>query len=252
MLNPTLILDLDNTVIGDVTYQVLANLLCKKACKPSHIKKMYSEKTGVIRPGFTQFISTLRSKIPTIKIYIYTASKKEWALKEIKWIEQNCKIKLDRPILSRDDCLDINNKYYKSISKICKKIKNIDKNNLLIIDNNDLFIDNKDSFIKCPSYNYIYFIDLWKSIPMNTLDKPDVVAFINKLITENYMNPHNLKDISLNLEKSIKNLKWFHNKLIQINTINSKTDNFFEIINNIISNTDIQNINIIKNQYLKQ
>lgn len=251
MLNPTLILDLDNTIVGDVTYQVLANILCKKACKVSYIKKMYSEKSGVIRPGFTTLISTLRSKIPNIKIYIYTSSRKEWALKEIKWIEQNCKIKLDRPILSRDDCIDINNKCYKSISKISKKIKNIDKNNLLIIDNNDLFIDNKNNFIKCPSYNYIYFIDLWKAIPIATLDKPDVVTFINKLITEDYMNPYNIKDISLNLEKSIKNLKWFHNKLIKINTINCKNDDFFEIINNIIWNSDIQNLNIIKNQYLK-
>ena len=65
---PVLILDLDNTIIGNITYQLLAHSLCNKACKNSTlVTNCYDEKHGVIRPSFCYFIATIRNKIPDIK-----------------------------------------------------------------------------------------------------------------------------------------------------------------------------------------
>ena len=79
---PTLILDLDNTIIGNITYQLLAHTLCNKVKKNcGMVANCYNEKTGIIRPYFCKFIYTIREKFPDIKIYVYTASQKDWALR---------------------------------------------------------------------------------------------------------------------------------------------------------------------------
>ena len=179
-----LILDLDNTIIGNITYQLLLYNLCVKTCKSAISGNHYNEETHVIRYGFTNFINNLKKTIPDIKIYIYTASQKDWALKEIKWIEKNCNIKFNRPILTREDCLYLNNNYYKSIKNISKKIKNINNSDLLIIDNNDIFLDKKEKFLKCPSYNYINFIDLWENIPIKYSNNKNLNEWLLKLSNE--------------------------------------------------------------------
>ena len=246
---PVLILDLDNTIIGNITYQLLAHSLCNKACKNSTlVTNCYNEKSGVIRPGFCYFIATIRNKIPDIKIYVYTASQKDWALKEIKWIEKCCNLKFDRPVLTRDDCIEMNNSYYKSIKKISKKIKYIDRNDILIIDNNDVFIDYKESFIKCSDYNYIAFIDMWKLIPKTTLQKPEVSNFIEKLISEGYVNPYNIENLGENLEHSIRYVGWFYKKLNKINKINkrSNTDTFWKkMIKAVSASTTLKEVKLL-------
>jgi hypothetical protein len=248
---PTLILDLDNTIIGNITYQLLADTLCNKVKKSCPIiANCYNEKTGIIRPYFTKFIYIMREKFPDIKIYVYTASQKDWALKEIKWIEKCCNMRFDRPILNRDDCIEMNNSYYKSIKKISKKIKSIDENNILIIDNNDIFIDCKECFIKCPDYNYISFVDLWKILPKSMLDKQEVIIYTQKLIKEGYINPYNVDDLGNDLDKTLKYLKWFHKKISIINKLNKRNenDNFWLTLGKIAYSTN--NFNDIKMIYI--
>ena len=196
----------------------------------------------------------MRQKFPGIKIYVYTASQKEWALKEIKWIEKCCNLRFDRPILTRDDCIEINNSYVKSIQKINKRIKTIDKNNILIIDNNDVFLDCKDSFLKCPDYNYVSFVDLWKILPKSILNKEDILIYIQQLIKEGYVNPYNFDDIGDNLERSLKYLSWFHKKLSIIHKINkqSHNDSFWNNLSKIAYNVDnFNDIKMIYNQNIK-
>jgi hypothetical protein len=196
----------------------------------------------------------MREKFPGIKIYVYTASQKEWALKEIKWIEKCCNLRFDRPILTRDDCIEINNSYVKSIQKINKKIKTIDKNNILIIDNNDVFLDCKDSFLKCPDYNYVSFVDLWKILPKSILNKEDILIYMQKLIQEGYVNPYNFDDIGDNLEISLKYLSWFHKKLSIIHKINKRShnDSFWNNLSKIAYSVDnFNDIKMIYNQNIK-
>lgn len=247
---PTLILDLDNTIIGNITYQLLSHTLCSKVGKNCPlVANCYHEKSGIIRPNFCKFIYMIREKFPDIKVHVYTASQKDWALKEIKWIEKCCNLKFDRPILTREDCVEMNNSYFKSIKKISKRLKNIDTNNILIIDNNDVFIDCKESFIRCPDYNYMSFVDIWKVLPKQMLDKQEVLIFMQKLIKEGYVNPYNVDDIGDNIDQSLRYINWFHKKLTIVNKINRKsyTDTFWKTLIKIISDTN--HFNDIKKMY---
>ena len=243
-----LILDLDNTIIGNITYELLLYNLCVKTCKSAISGKHYNEETHIVRNGFTNFINNLKKTIPDIKIYVYTASQKDWALKEIKWIEKNCNIKFNRPILTREDCLYLNNNYYKSIKNISKKIKNINNCNLLIIDNNDIFLDKKENFLKCPSYNYINFIDLWENIPLKYSNNKNLNEWLLKLSNEGYIRPYLTNNYNKDIEKSIKNSEWKSKKLLNILKNNKKyiNDKWWIKLDNILLNYNIDKINDIK------
>jgi len=243
-----LILDLDNTIIGNITYELLLYNLCVKTCKSAISGNHYNEESHVIRYGFTNFINNLKKTIPDIKIYVYTASQKDWALKEIKWIEKNCNIKFNRPILTREDCLYLNNNYYKSIKNISKKIKNINNCNLLIIDNNDIFLDKKENFLKCPSYNYINFIDLWENIPIKYSNNKNLNEWLLKLSNEGYIRPYLTNNYNKDIEKSIKNSEWKSKKLLNILKNNKKyiNDKWWIKLDNILLNYNIDKINDIK------
>jgi len=88
-------------------------------------------------------------------IFVYTASEKTWANKEIAIIEKQNNIKFNRPIFTRDNCIiDKNGMIKKSVNKIIphllktmkvKKDYDISKK-LLIIDNNPTFVDLKIIF----------------------------------------------------------------------------------------------------------
>jgi hypothetical protein len=244
----TLILDLDNTIIGNIKYQLLLYNLYIKTGKSVIYEKSYNENTHIIRNGFTNFIKNIKEKIPNIKIYIYTASSKEWALKEIKWIETNCNIKFNRPIFTRDDCINNNNLYYKSIKKISKKVKTIEKSNLLIIDNSDVFLDKKENFIQCPSYNFIYFVDIFEKIPLKYKNDKEIMRWILELSNQGFTKPHIISDYSDKMSNSIKNSEWLYKKLINISKNNKKyiEDKWWIKINNIISNCDIKEVSDIK------
>jgi hypothetical protein len=122
---PILILDLDNTIIGDITYQALSYNLGERLKATENtltynrntinkiISLNYKKNTGIIRPNFIKFFNFIKLKIPNILIFIYTASTKEWANKEILWIEKNNKIKFNRPLFTRENCKLQNNLYNK-------------------------------------------------------------------------------------------------------------------------------------------
>jgi len=143
----------------------------------------------------------------------------------------------------------MNNYYYKSIKKISKRLKNIDTNNILIIDNNDVFIDCKESFIQCPDYNYMSFVDMWKVLPKQMLDKQEVLLFMQKLTKEGYVNPYNVDDIGDNIDQSLRYVNWFQKKLTVVNKINRKsyTDTFWKTLIKIT--LDVNNFNDILKIY---
>lgn len=227
--NGVLIIDLDNTILGNIHYLLLShNMLVNfnGGKNMKSIKKLYVENTGVIRKGFIKFIKDVRYRFHDVKIYIYTASMKGWANKQIKWIEQNNTIQFDRPIFCRDDCEIVDGIVCKSINKIKKRIKgNLD--NMLIIDNYDVFIDYKDCFLKCPTYNYIYFIDLWKYVSKDMFNDPEVLQFIKKSAIKNSMNP--ILPTAESVESKLKYHKWFVKKYASLYKNNHKhtQDNFW-------------------------
>lgn len=250
----SLIIDLDNTIIGNIVYQLLVHKTCKKVCKTTTVGDYYKEETGLIRAGFTEFINNIRFRLPDVKIFIYTASEKNWAMKEIKWIEKNCRIKFDRPIFTREDCIEIDGTYYKSVKKIYKRLRT-SSDKILIIDNSDIFVDNKDSFIKCPNYNYTVFVDIWQHISKQALNDKDCVNWIQKLAKQGYMNPHPSPHMyQISMFKCIQYHTWFAKKLSTILKNNKRyaQDTWWIHLNNIVLTYNLNNIHDIKKYLAKE
>tara|TARA_B110000858_G_scaffold196788_1_gene256466 strand:+ start:1234 stop:2052 length:819 start_codon:yes stop_codon:yes gene_type:complete len=261
------VLDLDGTIIGDCCFQAdLYNLqLIHKNNKIKQINsnilaKSYNNTSKLVRPHFLYFYKKIKNLYPKSHIYIYTASEKKWAYKEIEYIEKNLEIKFNRPIFTRDDCvLNSNNEYKKLIKKILPKIKKnlLEKDNiqdkLLIIDNNNTFVDYYNNFILCKTYNYIYFIDLWKNINFDYYKNSNLKNYIKKLINNNKISKYMyLDDISNNKKELI--YKWKYKKYKKINKQNNyeSNDDFFEKLTNEIINNKFKKYNSDTINYLKK
>lgn len=169
-----IIIDLDGTIIGDITPQIMSYELAK-ALKTANVKYTFdvSEfksklKNGLVRPYFETFIKSLTNRIPNVEFFVYTASEKSWAEFVIKNIEQAMDIKFNRPIFARNFCINQDRQYKKglqfifpSLLKCLKKKYGVTfskkdlANNILIIDNNNVYqTQEHKNLIVCPSYNY--------------------------------------------------------------------------------------------------
>jgi len=257
------ILDLDGTIIGDCSYQCeifnIQNILIRNKiqgindCNKS-LKQCYQSCSKLIRPDFKYFINNMRSIYPNSLFYIYTASEKSWALKEIAIIEKENNIKFNRPLFTREDCIKgSDGNLYKSVEKILpvilkksklnkvKNIKKLIKPNIFIIDNNPTFIDYTDNLLICPTYDYIKFNNLWDIIPNNYNTIKDLKNYISNLISEKKLYGNKgKKDIVLE-----KIHKWLYKKYKIINKINSKFENdtFWKDLTNIIIKNKIEVFN---------
>tara|TARA_B100001142_G_scaffold279748_1_gene290559 strand:+ start:71 stop:883 length:813 start_codon:yes stop_codon:yes gene_type:complete len=242
------VLDLDNTIIGNCTYQsdiyILHKFQMKYGIKTinNNLQESYKYNSKLIRPYFYYFYKKIKEKYPNSYIFIYTASENNWAKKEIGLIEKGLNIKFSRPIFTRNDCIiNSNGEYKKLISKILPKIKKITNNikeNLVIIDNNNTFVDYNSNFILCKSYEYIYFLDIWKNINKDFYKYTELTNYIVKLIKNNKLSKYyNMETIS---SKELEKIyKWKYKKYKKINKINKKylNDKFWKILtDNIISN----------------
>ena len=252
------ILDLDGTIIGNCTYQCdiynimelikrydKKNLNKYKTICEKYLNESYNDKSLLIRPHFFHFIQTMKKLYPNSYFYVYTASEKNWANKEISIIEKNNNFKFDRPLLTRDNCIiDREGNIKKSINKILplikKKIKFSNtydiKKHLLIIDNNPTFIDYKDNLLLCPTYNYVKFNNL-KDIVPEDITCVNIKNYIAKLskeqrICKNYNSTECMEKI----------YKWLYKKCKKINKFNSKyiNDNFWKDLVTLIKNHNIK------------
>jgi hypothetical protein len=252
------IIDLDGTIIGNCSYQCdIYNIMeliktydkknlnkYKILCEKS-LNESYNEKSLLIRPHFFHFIQAMKKLYPVSYFYVYTASEKKWANKEISIIEKNNNFKFDRPLLTRDNCIiDKDGSIKKSINKILPLIKkNIKfsstfdiKKHLLIIDNNPTFIDYNDNLLICPTYNYVKFNNLKDVVP-DDISCANIKNYISKLTKEqrmcrNYNNPECLEKI----------YKWLYKKCKKINKYNLRyvNDNFWKDLVILIKSHNIR------------
>ena len=255
------ILDLDGTIIGDCLYQCeifnIQNILIKNngkdTCNKS-LKECYKSCSKLIRPDFKYFMDKMKSFYPNSSFYIYTASEKTWAFKEIAIIEKENNIKFNRPIFTRNDCIKSSDgNLRKSVEKILpvilkknklskiQNIKTLIKSNIFIIDNNPTFIDYTDNLLICPTYDYIKFNNLWDIIPDNYFKIKELKNYISQLISEKKMHSKNdMKDTILE-----KVHRWLYKKYKVINKNNSKyiNDTFWKDLTNIIIKNNIKIFN---------
>lgn len=257
------IIDLDGTIIGDCSYQcdiyniqnIMKNKIkifrTDKAKCETILKNSYNKKSLLIRPYFNVFMTMIKKIYPQSYIFVYTASEKEWAIKEINIIEKENNIKFNRPIFTRDNCiLDKDGNIKKSVEKIMpmiKKTMKVNKNydiskRLLIIDNNPTFIDYHNNFLLCPSYNYIKFNNLWDGLSENYFKCSDLKKFIKKMTEARKM--HNIPH-TYNQEKQEKIYKWLYKKHKNINKYNSSyiNDTFWRDIIILIKYNNVKEFN---------
>lgn len=243
------ILDLDGTVIGDISQQVMLFdmleeiKLSKKQLDLEEFK--YKLSNGLIRPYLINFINDIKAHYINVEFFIYTASKKEWAEHLVKHIESTLNIKFNRPIFTRNDCLYINNEFKKSISKIKNRIFNtlkkkpelhlLDlkdlKDRIIMIDNSKVFLEHDYNIVYCPTYSFKY--------PEN------ILLIIKRSIFEKYTNDiFNVigKYVSgiPNTTSYLKFQKYYYSNYINdLNNIKKPEDKFWIYLRNLLINKNI-------------
>jgi hypothetical protein len=269
------VLDLDGTIIGDCSYQCdiyniqeiirrklvtnkqqlskmqLSAIARQKTLCDKSLNECYNTCSKLIRPFFGTFINKMKKIYPNSYFFVYTASEKSWAMKEIAIIEKQNKIKLNRPIFTRDHCIkDSSGNLQKSIKHILPAIikatkaqKNYDfKDTLLVIDNNPTFMDYKDNFLLCPTYNYIKFQNLWENIPLDYHKIDELKKFVSNLISSKKIYSKHNNTNSAILERIYK---WLYKKYKKVNKYNSafENDTFWKDLATIIEHNHIKIFN---------
>lgn len=261
------ILDLDGTIIGDCMYQVIlhnVDEISKKhkiKCSPSSaMMDSYGIDSKLIRPFFKYFITSIKKFYPNSHFFVYTASEKTWAQKEINMIEKTHSIKFNRPLFTREDCIiDSFGQYKKSVKKILPRIaksiriktENINKNNILVIDNNPVFIDFISNLLICPTYDCVQFCNVWDKISKQHTKIDEMEKYVSNLIATNkacFYDNSESSDCKILEQKH----KWLYKKYRKINSLNKryKKDVFWKKITNIIiergmTHFDSQNVNVL-------
>ena len=273
------LLDLDGTIIGDCSYQCdiyniqeiirkniilkntniqLVNLAKYKSQCDKNLEHCYNLQSKLLRPHFATFMSEMRKKFPNSYFFIYTASEKTWANKEILIIEKQNNIKFNRPIFTRDNCIkDSSGNIKKSVNKILPQLLKALKipktqmatatgtifgNNIIIIDNNPTFIDYTDHLLLCPTYDYLKFHNLWENIPLEYAKIGELKQFVSRLIASKKMYVKNNPANSIILEKLHK---WLYRKYKKVNKYNNKytNDTFWLNLTTLIKHHNITTFN---------
>ena len=179
------IIDLDGTMIGDITPQLLLQDI-KSTCKNVRFsnKDLFDRfDKGLLRPGIDTFIKHVKKMIPHIEFYVYTASDEQWANYVITNIEKHLSIRFNRPIFTRNHCFLVNGGMLKCFKHIMPFIqRSLQKkygkkfdvtNRVLLIDNTKVYQPNEQHMLlHCPTYE--------QSIPEN------IPAMFNEHTFEQY------------------------------------------------------------------
>jgi hypothetical protein len=243
------VIDLDGTIIGDCTYQTILynieNLLKKNNIKAKADKMLlesYKPSSRLIRPFFRYFIMTMKKLFPNSLFYVYTASEKGWATKEITLIEKTHGFKFNRPIFARGDCIvDSFGQYRKSIKKILPKMKK--HNSLLVIDNNKTFIDYNANFLLCPTYDYVLYMSVWEKMKKEYMKIMEIHNLMTQLVANNKICKYCDHDIKATDTKLLElKHKWLYKKHKKLNSLNKlyTNDHFWKTLTNAIIDKNIK------------
>ena len=249
MTRPLFILDLDETIIGNIVPQLNEYFLLNKI-KPKNryvtknhlINLQHDFHNGIIRPFFEMFINYCKNKNKFV--FIFTAGTPKWTKYIIPIIEKCVGFKFQRPIFTREHMVIIQNNYYKSIEKIKPIIaKTLNKykvahlynlENIIMIDNRTNNILEKSYIVKCPSYNPTLHIN-----PLRSLTQEEIyqhLQIISNIFFGKKNYDYNTIIISL-FTTYIDNIKYMqHNKNKYIN------DNFWKQITRILETSHANKI----------
>ena len=192
-------IDIDGTIIGDITPQIAEWELIKRfeKSKMQQFKKNLCAQleNGLLRPYFGDFLESVKVN-KECQFYIYTASDTIWANFIISVIENQIGIKFNRPLFTRKHCFI--NKAQKSLHYVAKiayeknkhgtKSLNEFLSKSILIDNNHVLSKQEENkLIICPTYHYIDVYDVLRMLSENTII--DNYHEISKLLYQYHMFP---------------------------------------------------------------
>lgn len=183
------VIDIDGTLVGDVTHQVCEwEILLKydpKKLKTFRLKLIEHLREGLLRPCISDFMSMIKQANELTEFFLYTASDDKWAQFLVPCIESACGCKFSRPIFTRKHCLNTEKSMKKSLIKISTQVwsklkpkygglvfKNAKhlSDHMLLIDNNKVLIDRETKRgIICPSYDHCVLYDVLRNIDERVL-----------------------------------------------------------------------------------
>lgn len=260
------LLDLDGTIVGDVSSLVGEWILLQERDK----KKMKIFKSflirqlhkGILRPHFSDFCAMVRKHLRNVEFFVYTASGTTWANFLIPCIEETCGIQFQRPFFTRKHCIYKDGDFKKTIHGILPEIfkklkrkypdlKNITQleERTCLIDNNDVLgKDERNKLIKCPTYEYTDYYDIFSRFNIDLIDRDSDCAMLAKnlvqygLFPEYYSKqviPHDLFRYHYYL-RLCNNIKTSIVHEQRNTNASPKTDHFWIVIANIITNDSIE------------
>lgn len=231
------ILDLDGTIVGDVS-DILEDYYFRQSYAQVSKNKRYLQTTkelcrkfteGLIRPYFVDFCKYILST-PASYVYVYTASTNDWANYLIPQIEIYINQKLghnhhaktfafQRPIFSREHCDKVT--FKKALETIMPEIKARHKDGFhcVMVDNNVTLQGKETKFLlQCPTYDFATPIDFMRGIEWNPFAKkakllseqnlPSSLSSVQKAQSESYI-PRYYYEIYKRYKRVIKRNKKF-------------------------------------------
>lgn len=186
-----LIIDMDGTMIGNITPQLCEYTLLIMTYQKNKMKDLKRTivrhlREGVMRPGLTQFLEHVKNS--DMEAFVYTASDDRWAKFMVPCIEEATGFRFNRPLFTRKHCTQVGHgstvDYRKSLARISPHIRRALKTNMNTHDvvENAILIDNKADVllhpdreshrhVTFPTYNATFYYDVLANIELPVLTK---------------------------------------------------------------------------------
>ena len=254
------LIDLDGTIVGNVSCLVGEWLLLQE--KDKRKIRLYKNfvlkqlQNGIIRPNFADFCAMTSKHLSNVEYFVYTASGTSWANFLIPCIEEVCGIRFQRPIFTRKFCILKNGDYRKSIEDVLPEIlkrlkkqypdlKNISQlqDMVCLIDNNEVLGKNeKHKLIKCPTYDFIDYYDVFTRFNIDLIEKDTDCTSVAKNLMQYGLFPNSSKS---NIPRNVFKYQYYYQLCQNIknailheqSNVNSSptTDKFWLILAHIIT-----------------
>jgi hypothetical protein len=255
-----LFIDVDGTLIGDISPQVCEwEILSKfdkfklRAFKAHLIDTLVN---GLLRPHIADFLMDVKKKYDHVEFFVYTASNTSWANFLIPCIEKAINMQFQRPYFTRNNCLFKNSEVQKSLDCVLPVVtrrlrtaypnmnNKMMKNRIGIIDNNNVLVRGETHrCIKCPTYSFVYYYDVLGKMELSTLMKRYVE--ISEILSNYGLFPRISAKSSFSFRAFLTN---YHQKLAECvreharNLKLSNNDKFWVFLGNIIHKIELEDL----------
>lgn len=177
-------IDIDGTLIGDVTPQVceweIVEAIDKSKITGFRNSLVDVLVNGLLRPQIADFIIGMKQRYDHVEFYVFTASDVRWANFVVPCIEKAIGFKFNRPIFTRENCIDQKKSLDCIIPKVVRGLKKkypkismrMLRSRVALIDNNDVLVPcESHRCIRAPTYSFIYYNDVLSKLSLADIER---------------------------------------------------------------------------------